>query len=1048
MELRRSCSKLVLPLGCLLLGLNVGWLQRTALGELPETVLFNTHVRPILSDKCYACHGLDEAERQADLRLDTFEGATSDAHGAAALVPHDLAKSELWLRVTSDDESLVMPPPESHKALSEEEKEVLRRWIEQGAQYQKHWAFETPLPVTPPLGLDSSVRPIDQFIAQRLQTVGLELAEVADRETLLRRVAFALTGLPPTLDERNAYLGDSRDDAYEQMVDRYLNSSRYGEEMARHWLDVARYGDTHGMHLDNERQTWAYRDWVIDAFNRNLPFDQFTVEQLAGDLLPEPSMDQLIATGFNRCNVTTSEGGSINDELLYRYAVDRASTTFQAWLGLTGGCAVCHDHKFDPISANEFYSFYAFFNSAADPGFDGNALLTQPVLKLESDALKEQLAQFAAQIAEKQQAIDLLAGQLSYVDPADVESTAAASAVEVVWMDDEFPKAGQVQASPGAPTMFVMQDAVTPVFSGSKSLKRTDAGLAQDVWDQASEGLLLPAEGKLFAHVWLDPNNLPKSVMVQYFKNGWNHRAVWGDYEAIAWGAANTTERVHMGELPKAGEWVRLEIPLAQVGLAAGEQLTGFALTQFGGTVYWDKVGVAGTSDPARDPARSFLAWWKQAEGKDTAGLPSDLNQVAKEGPDKEVANELKDRLRAYYLQAVCADTKPTFAAVMAERQALQDQRKQLDDSIPSTFIFRDMETPRESFVMLRGNYDQPGEKVEPGVPAIFPAMKKANPDGRATRLDLAQRLVAPENPLTARVTVNRFWQQFFGVGLVKTSYDFGSQGDMPSHPELLDWLAQDFQQSGWNVKELVRALVCSRTFKQRSQLSSELLRLDPENRLLGRGPRFRLDAEQLRDNALYVSGLMELQMGGKGVRPYQPDNIWEPVGFAGSNTQYYKRDSGAALYRRSVYTFYKRTAPPPFMINFDAPNREQTCSMREKSNTPLQALQLMNDVQHVEAARALAQRMLLEGGSTLSQRIEFAYQVVLARSPELSEVHVVERQWNAHLARYQQDVEAARKLISSGESQPLEELEPSHLAAATLVANMILNLDETVTRN
>ena len=386
---------------------------RSSAGEVPEMLQFNAHVRPILSDKCFACHGFDAKNRQADLRLDTFEGATSDQNGHASIVPHHPEKSELWRRITSTEPAEVMPPSDGHKSLSDDEREILRRWIEQGAKYQKHWAFETPIPITPPATDVASKNPIDQFIAQRLQDSGFKLSPEADRETLLRRVAFGLTGLPPTLEERAAYLNDTQSDAYEQMVDRYLNSQRFGEEMARHWLDVARYGDTHGMHLDNERQTWAYRDWVINAFNRNLPFDQFTIDQLAGDLLPEPSRDQLIATGFNRCNVTTSEGGSINDELLYRYAVDRTSTTFQAWLGLTGGCAVCHDHKFDPISANEFYSFYAFFNSAADPGFDGNALLTQPVLKLDSEEDKKQLAQLDTQIAEKQTAIDTLAKQLN-----------------------------------------------------------------------------------------------------------------------------------------------------------------------------------------------------------------------------------------------------------------------------------------------------------------------------------------------------------------------------------------------------------------------------------------------------------------------------------------------------------------------------------------------------------------------------------------------------------------------------------------------------------
>ena len=1022
---------------------------RAALAESPEMVGFNAEVRPILSDKCFACHGFDANERQADLRLDTFAGATSAKSGVVAVVPHDLANSELWQRIISADESIAMPPPESHKTLSDDEKQTLRRWIEQGGNYQKHWSFEAPVAVSPPQIVDGAVNPIDQFIAQRLRQEGLDFAPQADRETLLRRVAFALTGLPPTLQERAEFLNDSADDAYSRMVDRYLDSPRYGEEMARHWLDVARYGDTHGMHLDNERQTWAYRDWVINAFNRNQPFDQFTIDQLAGDLLPDPTTDQLVATGFNRCNVTTSEGGSINDELLYRYAVDRASTTFQAWLGLTGGCAVCHDHKFDPISAAEFYSFYSFFNSAADPGFDGNALLTEPVLKLMTDQTRGQLASLDSSIAEKQAAIDAAASRLAYVDPATIEPPPSASPVDSVWMDDEFPSTGKLQASPGTPTMFVSNDdAATPVFSGTRSLKRTETGLAQDVWDEATVPLVLPADGKLFAHVWLDPSDLPKSIMVQYFKNGWLHRAVWGDDEAIPWGAAGTTERVAMGDLPQAGEWVRLELPIEQVGLATGDSITGFALTQFAGTVYWDKVGVSGTSDPARDPVRSFAAWLTAVTGKDTPGLAADLNAIAKAGPTTEVDAAAKDRLRAYYLQTVCVETKPAFAELLAEKQRLSDERKRMDDAVPSTFIFRDLPTPRESFVMIRGNYDQPGEKVEPGVPAVFPALAKADAEAPATRLDLARWIVAPENPLTARVTVNRFWQQLFGTGIVKTSYDFGSQGEVPTHPELLDWLARHFQQTSWNVKDLMRLMVCSQTFKQNARWTPELRQIDPEDRLHARGPRFRLDAEQLRDNALFVSGLIELDMGGKGVRPYQPDNIWEPVGFAGSNTQNYQRDSGSALYRRSIYTFYKRTAPPPFMINFDAPNREQTCSMRERSNTPLQALQLMNDVQHVEAARSLAERMLREGGKTMSERIEFAYQIVLSRSPLPKEVHVVERQWQAHVARYRQDTDAAQKLIASGESRPDEGLDPGELAAATLVANMILNLDETVTRN
>lgn len=1040
-------------LSVLALTVSAALVPGTASGPLvhaaePAKVGFNVQVRPILSDKCFACHGFDAKKRQADLRLDTAEGALGDRDGNRAIVPGDLEASEVWRRINAVDEAEVMPPPESHKALLDEEKEIIRQWIEQGATYQKHWAFEPPVLAEPPQTQAPTANPIDAFVIKRLEQEGLSMAKEADKETLVRRVAFALTGLPPTVTEVDTYIHDSSPDAYEKMVDRFLQSNHFGEEMARHWLDVARYADTHGMHLDNERQTWAYRDWVVSAFNRNLSFDQFTIEQLAGDLLPEPTMDQRVATGFNRCNVTTSEGGSIGEELLYRYAVDRASTTMQTWLGLTGGCAVCHDHKFDPISQKEFYEFYAFFNSAADPAMDGNAILTPPVLKLETPADREKLAALDAEIAQKQKLIDAEAAQVTYLDPAAISPPPPAATSETVWLEDAFPEGGKVQASPGAPTQWVEASEGNQVYSGKRSLKRTDKGLAQDVWDQASTPLVLPVEAKIFAYVWLDPADTPRSIMLQFFKEGWHHRAVWGDYNAIDWGTVNTPQRVHMGELPAAGQWIRIEVPIEKLGLATGDGLKGFALTQFGGTVFWDKVGVVGTSDPARDPAQSFLAWWKQVAGKDTPGLPSDLASVAKDGPDKRPTPELETRLRTYYVQEVCESTKARFAGLLGERKALEAQRKAIADAIPSTFVYQDLPTPRPSFIMLRGAYDKPGEPVAPGVLAVLPPLTKAKPDAQATRLDLARWLVSPENPLTARVTVNRFWQQFFGVGLVKTSYDFGSQGDMPSHPELLDWLAIHFQQSNWNVKELVRLIVCSKTFRQSSEITEEVNRRDPENRLLARAPRFRLDAEQIRDNALFVSGLIHLEMGGKGVKPYQPDNIWEPVGFAGSNTRFYKRDEGSALYRRSIYTFFKRTAPPPFMVNFDAPNREQFCTMREKSNTPLQALQLMNDVQHIEAARALAEQMLKHGGASCDERVTYAYHIILARQPSAREQRALQKQLETHLAHYRKDVELAKKLISLGESKADTKLDPSELAAYTLVANTLLNFDETLMRN
>ncbi len=511
----------------------IGSMTTSLHGQQP--VQFNRDIRPILADKCFACHGRDAKHREADLRLDTAEGARSDENGSAAVIPGDLARSELWNRVTTDDDDERMPPAESHKALTNDQIKLLKRWIEEGAPYQRHWSFEPQVAApVPDIALAGS-NPIDAFIVDRLQRESLALAPEADKRRLIRRLAFALTGLPPVPAEVDAYLADDSPDAYEKLVDRYLSSVRFGEEMARHWLDVARYADTHGLHLDNERQMWAYRDWVVNSFNKNKPFDQFTIEQLAGDLLPEPTTEQLVATGFNRCNVTSSEGGSIDAELLYRYAVDRTSTTAQTWLGLTAGCAVCHDHKFDPISQREFYSLYAFFNSAADPAMDGNALLTAPVVKLDREEDRQKLGELDRQLAELQGKINEQAAQIAYVDPAEVQPPPEAVTVESLWMEDDFPAGGKSQASPGHPTTFVSVSDGATVFSGQRALKRTDPGLSQDVWDQATTPLLVPPNAVIFAHVYLTEDDLPKSIMLQFHKNGWLHRAVWGDYDVISW---------------------------------------------------------------------------------------------------------------------------------------------------------------------------------------------------------------------------------------------------------------------------------------------------------------------------------------------------------------------------------------------------------------------------------------------------------------------------------------------------------------------------------
>jgi mono/diheme cytochrome c family protein len=1056
--MKRIClSTFVRPLGILCAAaVAIAWGHASAAEPGRGAIVFNRDVRPILSDNCFSCHGIDAKHRKADLRLDTAEGMTADNDGSRAVVPGDVAKSALIARIDSADPSEVMPPPDSHKKLTPAQRDVLRRWIEQGAPYQKHWSFE-PIakPALPAVGV-AVANPIDAFLLDRLHREQVTANAEADRRTLARRAAFALTGLPPTPAEVDAFVKDSAPGGYERLVEHYLASPRFGEEMARHWLDLARYGDTHGLHLDNERQMWAYRDYVVKSFNDNKPFDRFTVEQIAGDLLRDPgraapTTDQLIATGFNRCNVTTSEGGSIPAEYQFRYAVDRASTVATAWMGLTAGCAQCHDHKFDPISAKEFYSLYAFFNSAADPAMDGNALQTHPTVKIASPEQEKHLADLTSALEAKQKALDAKTAELAYADPADANPKPPVEETQTVWLDDAFPPGAAAKAGPGAPTQWVTSvDGGGAVYSGERAIKRTDKGLAQDYYEGGAAPLTIPTSGEFFAYVYLDPKDPPRSIMLQFHKGGWKYRAVWGDYNVIEWGTPATTERVNMGPLPALSQWVRLEVPSAKLGLEAGDQITGFAVTQFGGTVYWDKLGITGRSDRASDPAQSFAAWRAARVGMDTPAVPPDIAKLLKAGPDKVKQPEELKKLREYYLQNVCATTKGELAPLFADVAKVKKEREDLDKSIPSSFVFTDAPKPNDSFVMIRGQYDQKGEPVEPATPAFLPALRKASPDAkaRATRLDLALWLVSPEHPLTARVAANRLWQQFFGTGLVKTSADFGSQGEPPSHPELLDFLAATYRDTAWDTKGMVRLLVTSAAFKRSSVVKPEFLARDPANRLYARGPRFRLDSEQIRDNALFVSGLMVDKMGGPGVKPYQPPNIWEPVGFVGSNTRFYKQDSGDALYRRSLYVFIKRTAPAPFLSNFDAPNREQCTTLRERSNTPLQALQLMNDTQQFEAARALAQRMMTEGGASPAERIAFAYRTVLSRAPEADETAVLQEQLAAHLDRYTKDEAAAKKALAHGASKPRPDLKPSELAAYTMVASTVLNLDETLNRN
>lgn len=1027
---------------CLLTIVALGMMS-APLRAADETWQFNRDIRPLLSNNCYLCHGPDAKHRAGGLRLDEHSSATSKLEsGQTAIIPGDVDASELVKRINSTDPHVMMPPPESGKKLTDLEKRILEQWIREGAEYQGHWAFIPPQrPQLPAVQRSDLVRnPIDTFLLARLEQDQLSPNGEADKVTLIRRVTLDLTGLPPTPAEVDAFLADTSDAAYSKLVDRLLQSPRYGEHFGRIWLDAARYGDTHGLHLDNERSLWPYREWVINAFNSNLPFDQFTIQQLAGDLLPNATLDQQIASGFNRCNVTTSEGGSINDEVLVRYAGDRTETMGTVWLGLTLNCSSCHDHKFDPISQKEFYSLYAFFNSLADAAMDGNSLLPPPLLKLPTDEQKLQTERLDQGLAAVNQQINDALAKIDYVDPADAEPADAQWVLrrEVVWIDDDLPSSAQPAGD--TPWQFVTS-AEGPVYSGAKSSTRTATGLSQHFFTGVTPGLKIGTGDTLFAYVYLDPQNPPQTIMLQFNDGSWEHRAYWGENK-IEWGGVNTPARVAMGPLPALGTWVRLEVPVDKVGLKTDAKLNGWAFTQFGGTVYWDRAGIV-TRQFDEPPLRSQIAWETRERDLKDSKVPQNIKNLLKVEPEKRNDGQKKE-LHNYFLRYVYADARSTFDPLNQQLESLTKDKETLDKAIPATMVSADLPTPREAFVLIRGAYDKKGDKVEREVPGIFPPLPEGAP---RNRLGLAQWLVSGQHPLTARVIVNRYWQHYFGTGLVKTAEDFGAQGEWPSHPELLDWLATEFVDTGWDVKRMQKLIVMSATYRRASHVVPEVHGSDPDNRLLARGPRFRLDAEVIRDSALFLSGLLVEKPGGKSVKPYQPEGVWEAVAFVGSNTRQFQVDAGDALYRRSLYTFWKRTSPPPAMLTFDAPSRENCTVRRARTNTPLQSLVLMNDIQFVETARKLGERMLREGGSQPADRLEWGFRVVTGRKPTTAELDVLRTVFDQQFARYTANPAAAELLLKVGATPHDASLPTTELAAYAMIGNLLFNLDEAVTK-
>lgn len=1064
-----------------------------------KPVDFDRDVRPILSDACFACHGPEEDSRQGNLRLDSKENVFADRDGYRIIVPGNSAASRLYQRISAKERR--MPPASYGRTLTPRQIELVREWIDQGAKWQSHWAFDAPKhPAVPEVKNKAWPKnPIDYFTLAGLEKEGMKPSAEADKATLLRRVSFDLTGLPPTPTEVDSFIADHSPDAYEKRVDQLLKSPHYGERMAIEWLDLARYADTHGYHIDSLREMWPWRDWVINAFNRNMPFDEFTIDQLAGDLLPGATVEQKIASGFNRNNMINFEGGAIPEEYHVEYVVDRASTTATTWLGLTMGCARCHDHKYDPIKQNDFYRFFAFFNTVPERGLDGYEGNADPVLELptseqkrQRDELNQQIADALAAMPEKEMLTlrnewqktrlatlpeapsDGLATHYAFNgDLSDAVSKHDGKLVrgEVVYEDGPTGKAaefsGETEVSLGQAGDF---DAHEPFALGvwvnlyglksGEVLQKKDssehwAGYELGFDDVAYTGRHqrnLRAVAR-FAAQWPD-SAIEVRTRDRVPMNGAHHVVVDYDGSGTAKGL-----KIYVDGKPWEAEIVKDTLSgtfRTSGSLEIGNKDTGGL---FQGQLDDLRIYTRTLTDTEAEnlavhvPARVLLTELGGTPATEIATLQpdkppqeADIGELAKaeskEQKQARLEKQHQARLTEYFLKH---DAPEKYMLLYSRLQELRKERDQLEKAIPTTMVMAEMSKPRDTFILGRGQYDNKGEKVTPGVPSFLPPMSRDMPPNR---LGLAKWILDPSNPLTARVAVNQYWQQYFGTGIVKTAEDFGSQGEPPSHPKLLDWLATEFVRSGWNVKSMQRLMVTSATYRQSSMASRELIERDPENRLLARGPRFRLPAEMVRDNALAISGLLNDKIGGPSAYPYQPKGLWEELAFGeGYSGQSYTESSASELYRRGIYTVWKRTVPPPSLTLFDAPDREKCTARRTVTNTPLQALALLNDPTYVEAARALAERTLRHGGKSDGARLDFAFKLATARTPDLKERAVLLNSLSKFRATYRQNHEGATKLLSVGESKADRTLPRGELAAWTTLASMILNLDETITK-
>jgi hypothetical protein len=1002
-----------------------------------DPLRYNRDIRPLLSDNCFFCHGPDPNHREADLRLDV-EGAAHESVIAAG----DADESELWQRITSDISEEKMPPPDSGKDLTAEQIQLLRQWIHEGARYEEHWSFVPPArPEPPKVERDDWIRnPIDTFILARLESSGLSPSREADKATLIRRVTLDLTGVPPTPQEVDAFANDQSATAYEALVDRLLKSDRYGERMSQVWLDNARYADTMGYQADWERYQWRWRSWVIDAYNRNLPFDQFTIEQLAGDLLPNPSTEQLIATGFNRNHRINDEGGIIPEEYLVEYVVDRVETTSATWMGLTMGCARCHDHKFDPISQVDFYRMFAIFNGVPEKGKEGRLGYATPYLRVavrgmddEYQALQQRVAErdaaFNQEVAKldsqreawiRTQAVELAAAADPWqiLEPSDVDAVGAVDFQSLG--DGSYLASGDnltnptyvVQLSPaeGRITGIRLEALTHPSLSGGGLSSGNGNVILTDFTVERTK-----ADGG-------KPRALKiASAVADYAQGGFPVKQAIDKDKTSGWAVDGHRKKENRAAIFTFAK---------PVDVKAGETLT----------VRLDHR----SKYPRREVGRFRLSItsMENPDFQSTLGMPADVVKAIGTKPERRNAKQ-NTRLAEYH-GSVAEETKELRRELTQAGKTLKQFEQ---DSTTYVMVMQEMDQPRETRVLNRGVYNQPGQSVTAAVPATV--LGDLPPGAPRNRLGLAEWLVSGEHPLTSRVIVNRYWAMLFGDGLVSTIEDFGLQGTYPSHPDLLDWLATEYPRRKWNTKQMLKLMVTSATYRQSSDFPPRLHELDPKNLLMARMSRLRLPAEMIRDQALFASGLLVQRIGGPSVKPYQPAGLWSELSFQSKSrtTDFYVQGSGDDLYRRSLYTFWKRSVPPPTMATFDAPSRDMCTLQRPRTNTPLQALALMNDTTYVEASRALATRAMTESGDDTRSQIIFAFRTLLARGPDEEEISTLTAGVEKRTAFFRQNPSAAENLMTAGQSKPDRSLDPIELATLTTCVMNILNLDETINR-